>query len=782
MSFPSPSIDDRRFKDLVRETLDRVPVHTPEWTHLGESDPGVTLVELFAFLSESVLYRANRVPEAARAKFLNLLGLKLSPSAPAKGLVAFDATREPFPVRLDANIEVRAGSIPFRTLAPLDALPLESLAMVKETATPSATEKEYYSLLYSSLGESVSADPVMYRTRILDGREPVYLRTQTVDGYLWIALLLPESSISSAAEMRSWLAGRYLSLGIVPWLEEIPKTMGTSRGQGAQDDPTPISRIDIPNATFKDTDSGRVPLPGWAACPFRGGASLHKGPDVLEIQMPGSPELLDISAWDELDPLESGVGEFPPTLLDSKLAARVAGWVRITPSTSLNFAVTWAGINTTLIEQRQVLLNEVLGQGDGSSDQTFNFKESGIIGGSVSIQVLPESDIIPWTEIDDLAAAGPEVRWTDPAAPPSTGLVSSKPVNVFLVNEVESSVTFGDGLRGKRPPTGSQIVANYSTTMGAFGNLPAGAIKTSPDNMPSIKPRNPIPTWGGVNEETIQDGSRRVSAWMRHRDRLVTAEDFEEIARSTPGVDLGRIEVLPAWHPDLTDRLPGDVPGVVSLMVLPRNDARDPSRPQPDSNMLENLCRQLDPRRLVTTEIVVCGPVYVPIRISVGITVAGGYSAPDVRDRLEARIRQYLAPLRDPSAVSAEIDTGLSYRGMEKGWPLLKEVNRLELLAEAAREVGVLRIDDFILDSDRTSGTSDSIRLVGVELPWISALSVVVGPAMPIEALLGSTVLSGGSGSSGSTAYSDTQTIIDPITGETTTQRRFPLPIIPETC
>ena len=50
MPLQVPSIDDRRYADLVRDTLARVPVHTPEWTQLSESDPGVTLVELFAFM------------------------------------------------------------------------------------------------------------------------------------------------------------------------------------------------------------------------------------------------------------------------------------------------------------------------------------------------------------------------------------------------------------------------------------------------------------------------------------------------------------------------------------------------------------------------------------------------------------------------------------------------------------------------------------------------------------------------------------------------------------
>ncbi len=79
MPITVPTLDDRSFQDLVREALARVPVHTPEWTQLAHSDPGVTLVELFAFMTESLLYRSNRVPENSRLKFLNLLGLPLAP-------------------------------------------------------------------------------------------------------------------------------------------------------------------------------------------------------------------------------------------------------------------------------------------------------------------------------------------------------------------------------------------------------------------------------------------------------------------------------------------------------------------------------------------------------------------------------------------------------------------------------------------------------------------------------------------------------------------------------
>ena len=50
MPITLPRIDDRRYDDLVAEALGRASVHTPEWTNLNRSDPGVTLIEVFAFL------------------------------------------------------------------------------------------------------------------------------------------------------------------------------------------------------------------------------------------------------------------------------------------------------------------------------------------------------------------------------------------------------------------------------------------------------------------------------------------------------------------------------------------------------------------------------------------------------------------------------------------------------------------------------------------------------------------------------------------------------------
>ena len=246
-----------------------------------------------------------------------------------------------------------------------------------------------------------------------------------------------------------------------------------------------------------------------------------------------------------------------------------------------------------------------------------------------------------------------------------------------------------------------------------------------------------MPTWGGADAESVITGEKRVSNFIRHRDRLVTADDFDEVARRAPGVDIARIEVLAAYHPDLVESEPGDAPGVVTLMLVPRRDPRQPDAPSPDRAFIDALCRHLDPRRLVTTELVLRGPQYVPIWLSLGIAVAGGFAAPDVRDRVKARLREFLAPSRDADRAAAEGLSALTYPGMESGWPLGRAVNKLELMAEVSREPGVLRVNELLLAQGSAGAVDSEVPMRGLQLPRIAGLSVEIGAALSLDALRG---------------------------------------------
>ncbi len=89
-----PNLDDRTFDDLVTEAKSLIPRFCPEWTDHNTSDLGITLIELFAWIAEGVIYRLNQVPEKNYIAFLNLLGITRDPPAPAKVELLFTSTAE----------------------------------------------------------------------------------------------------------------------------------------------------------------------------------------------------------------------------------------------------------------------------------------------------------------------------------------------------------------------------------------------------------------------------------------------------------------------------------------------------------------------------------------------------------------------------------------------------------------------------------------------------------------------------------------------------------------
>src|SRR3954471_15999977 len=92
MVLPAPNLDDRKFQDLVDEARRLIPRYCPEWTDHNLSDPGITLLELFSWMTDLMLYRLNRVPDKNFIKFLDLIGVRLEPARPAKAELTFRLT------------------------------------------------------------------------------------------------------------------------------------------------------------------------------------------------------------------------------------------------------------------------------------------------------------------------------------------------------------------------------------------------------------------------------------------------------------------------------------------------------------------------------------------------------------------------------------------------------------------------------------------------------------------------------------------------------------------
>jgi predicted phage baseplate assembly protein len=141
MPLPIPNLDDRRFQDLVNESKRMVQQKVPKWTDHNVHDPGVTLIELFAWMTEQVIYRLNRIPDRNYIKFLELIGVHLFPPTAARAPITFwlsgtlaDTVRIPVGTTVSTRRTETEESINFTTVEALDIIPC-SLQDVATIAT-----------------------------------------------------------------------------------------------------------------------------------------------------------------------------------------------------------------------------------------------------------------------------------------------------------------------------------------------------------------------------------------------------------------------------------------------------------------------------------------------------------------------------------------------------------------------------------------------------------------------------------------------------------------------
>jgi len=760
-----PNLDDRKYQQLLDEALARIPIHTPEWTNFNKSDPGVTLIEIFAFMTENLLYRSNQIPERNRKKFLSLLDIQLKAASSAEGLITFANERGPLEtITINSGLEVRAGQVPFRTELGLDILPIETQMFYKrEVIGTSEQLRAYYNQLYVSLLKEPLAEAQIYETVPFPTQSgaAVNLGEETIDGSLWIALLVrasdkpadnsPEAKEELRERVRRRIGGRTLNLGIVPSLaEDSLRLMPGGQSSAAT---TTLLKYEVPiGGSLPLEESQRVPR--YRRLDPVPANDVLAYPGVVQITLPSAS---DLRLWDNLDPLESGAADFPPALEDTNLNDRLITWIKVSTSESAQARLLWAGINATKVTQRARVNSELLPAGTGAPDQVVTLTKTPVIPESVRLTVTTESGSDLWKEIEDLTLAGPEVPVPDQRRPPGWPVEKNDRVKVFTLNTESGEIRFGDGLRGARPPLNAILRADYDYGVGRDGNLNAGAISSGPALPAGIKVTNPVATWGGAEAETILEGEKQIARHLQHRERLVTAEDFETITRRAPGVDIGRVEVLTAFNPQLGSNDPGDAPGAVTLMVIPKYDTVQPDAPVPDRTFLDAICRYIDERRLVTTEVFLRGPAYKSIYVSIGINVAAGTSVAEVREAVKQELLRFLSPL--PS-----LQDGLSQDQMinPDGWPLRKNVVALELLAVANRVRGVLTVNPRVLLSESDGVARDQVEIRGLGLPRVIGISVTPGEPVELDQLRGAASTAGG--------------------GQTGGPRRVPVPLIPEEC
>ena len=587
MPLTAPNLDTRQFADIVAEAKTLIPRYAPEWTNFNESDPGITLVELFAWLTEILLYRLNQVPDRNYIKFLQLIGIELEPAQPAKAEITFKVARTDIQsviVPRGTLVAAAGGSgqaVVFELNEALIAIgaalaavqTFDGFGYAVQTNKNNNAGQWFY-----PLGQNPQAGSAL----LLGFSSPVAFPTDQIN----LAVNLYQDGLTRPILKCG---------GAIP----PPASLAWEYWNGTQ---WVLINLDS-DSTRAFSQDGHVLFPG-------------PGNNVIAAKI---GNVTDAVFWIRAR-VQTATYEMPP-----RVAAILTNTIGATQAITFN--------------------DEVLGGSTGEPNQTFQVANTPIVVSDTPIQFTNSDGVkvtitslrleidegqgfMVWQQVDDFFSFGPNDR-------------------VFMLDRTTGIVTTGTGEHGRIPvanqakPTTNVIARVYRAGGGSQGNVGAGAITQLQTSVQGIdSATNYQPATGGTDEESVADAKLRASLALKSNDRAVTPEDFQYLATQAPGANVKRAFAIALHHPNFPS---GQIPGVVTVIVVP--DSPSPN-PTPNQSTLKAVCAYLEAHRLLTSEIYVVGPVYRKIKIQVQLVVLPSYDLAAVKNTVLANLSTFFDPLR----------------------------------------------------------------------------------------------------------------------------------------
>lgn len=594
MALPKPKLDDRQFQDIVDEAKKRIPHYTKEWTDHNVSDPGVTLIELFAWMTDILLYRLNQVPDRHFIEFMEMLGITLREPIPAKVPVTFWLSQpQEAPVVIPAGTEVAStqteteASIVFTTDEDLRVLSPELRTVLSRSRSRESGNVRF-------------REQNLRRLEAGFGGFDVFSAVPQVDDALYFGFGNDLSHHILGFQMDFDPAG---GAGVDPTLP--PYVWEASTG-----DPTDRwERCDVEIDTTRSMNTAgriRIHLPKMGTYDFEQGDHYWVRARIKEI-----------SALEQREGMQAF--EKTPVLRRANVA-------------------TWGG--TTPATHAQLITNEFLGQSDGTPGQRFSLQHKPILNR------LPEETLIvqvegrvpqTWDEVPDFSAS--DAAATHYTLDGITGELRLGPA----VRQQDGTMK----LYGAIPPRHANLVfRRYRYGGGQDGNVQTGVLNTLKTAIPYVaRVSNRTAAWGGLDAESLESAMMRVPSLLRSRDRAVTESDYEFLATQARPASIGRVRCLQP-RPSEAGRV---APGQVYLLVIPRvsnaGSYLEPEELTLNPDDVQALNTYLDERRMLTTRLDIRPPAYYWVACRVQLRAAPGVAQATVEAEALRRLYRYLNPL-----------------------------------------------------------------------------------------------------------------------------------------
>lgn len=310
-------------------------------------------------------------------------------------------------------------------------------------------------------------------------------------------------------------------------------------------------------------------------------------------------------------------------------------------------------LNAIEAQQLQKITEEILGESDASSSQYFYFENSSVIETELWVN---ESETISQTEIDEIIASKGESfinQITDSDSSVTTWVkweetddfsFSEEVDRHYVIDYKEDLLTFGDGENGMIPPIGEDnIKVNYSFGGGSSGNIEQELISELKSTIPYVESvYNPIHSSGGGDLENISSVISRGPEFIKHRDKAVSKEDFEKLAKEYSS-DVARADAK-------------IIDNQLYVYIIPNEDNR---KPEASSTLLGEIKAELKKKALssmLSSKINVSETNYKEVAIYLEIVPKEEKNLVELVDMLKEKTKNYLHPL-----TGGENTTGWDY-------------------------------------------------------------------------------------------------------------------------
>ena len=255
-------------------------------------------------------------------------------------------------------------------------------------------------------------------------------------------------------------------------------------------------------------------------------------------------------------------------------------------------------------------------------------------GGEGERQIFPRPELFSDIKVQISREDGTTDVWT--AAREGNLLTADTDDQVFVVDPVAGTITFGNGIRGRMVPVGSNniVVDHYRVVPGAQGNVAPGLIVVNIPFGDSVEVVNLLPATGGRDAESIEEIVRRAPSLLTSRDRAVTRSDFEIIAREASG------EVARAACPGTIGE-----DGQVEVVILPRRrEGEDVPDPFLSAGLRDHVANYLRRRCLINVDPVVRLAAFMRIDVSVTLRLRPMANVITVREAAQTWVSRFLDP------------------------------------------------------------------------------------------------------------------------------------------